>query len=309
MPMWKRRLPGQLRPLSGGISVSISCCGTRPPCSLQVEGFLLFLPARNSCSSWLCSMKHVALSYSVSGLFWAVQCHTAGAGPTVCELVNNILNGTTVSRKCGVTCWLSLLIPPPPDVTRFISGCFLSGAKWLEQVEKRCFEISVLGGKVSRSWGDSVRGLACWCQNTESSVNSQYLWGRCIICQKTFSCCFRWTRQISPQGIYVSCFQIDGFFTLCSQHLSFQGAGDAVTLGSKEKTCITESANVEKSESLTRWVRLHSVEGARVLEQAFRFSAFLHCASFLPQGPGWHISSVATLRAYVVSFVLAQGPK
>ena len=46
MPMWKRRLPGQLRPLSGDIIVSISCCGTRAPCSrsLQVAG-LLFLSA------------------------------------------------------------------------------------------------------------------------------------------------------------------------------------------------------------------------------------------------------------------------
>lgn len=38
-------------------------------------------------------------------------------------------------------------------------------------------------------------------------VNSQELWGRCVICQKTFMCCFESTRQISPQGICVSRFQ------------------------------------------------------------------------------------------------------
>lgn len=32
----------------------------------------------------------------------------------------------------------------------------------------------------------------------------------------------------------MSCFQIDGFFAIRSQHLFFQGAGGAVTMGSKE---------------------------------------------------------------------------
>lgn len=59
-----------------------------------------------SCSFWLRSMKRVAIRYSVTGLFWAVLCHTAGAELTVREPVNNILSSTGVPRKCGVTCWL-----------------------------------------------------------------------------------------------------------------------------------------------------------------------------------------------------------
>lgn len=78
------------------------------PCPLLSAGrrFSSFSFCTYSCSFWLQSMICVAIPYSVTGLFWAVPCHTAGAGPTVREPVNNILSSTGVSRKCGVICWL-----------------------------------------------------------------------------------------------------------------------------------------------------------------------------------------------------------
>lgn len=102
MPVWKRRLPGQLPPLSGGIFVSVSCCGTRAPCSLQVEGFLLFLsaltPVAFDCGAWN-MLRYVILLLGSSGQCRVTQ-QERGHEP-----VNNILSSTGLSRKCGVTCW------------------------------------------------------------------------------------------------------------------------------------------------------------------------------------------------------------
>lgn len=57
-------------------------------------------------------------------------------------------------------------------------------------------------------------------------------------------------------------------FAVCSQQLSFQGAGGGITMGNKQQNRIMESANAEKSEPLAHGIRLPPVEGMQVLEQS-----------------------------------------
>lgn len=61
--------------------------------------------------------------------------------------------------------------------------------------------------------------------------------------------CMNWT-NLFTRTLRVSL--SNGFFTVCSQHLSFQGAGGGVTMGSKGETCVIGRANAEKSELLAR---------------------------------------------------------
>lgn len=163
------------------------------------------------------------------------------------------------------------------------------------------------------TWRKGLQKLRRLCQGTCMLVPKY-----CVFCEftaavrkmynlsKAFSCYFGWTRQISPWGIYISRFQIGAFFAICSQHLSFQGAGGWRNHGQQGKDL--HNRERQCGEIWVACARIQVAFSWRCIGFGAGFSLlrFLRCAS---RGPGGHVGSVATPCMDVVSFALAQGPK
>lgn len=132
----------------------------------------------------------------------------------------------------------------------------LSGAKWLQQVDK--LRVS---GRDSRSWGDFVKGL-------------ELLPKLCVWCE--FLGAVKEGAQFVRKGFHVvldaadrsllqeyACLACKQMAPLCVQSaVVFARCQGGIT---KEQSCAVESANAEKSEPLAHGGRLPSVRGTQLL--------------------------------------------
>lgn len=186
------------------------------------------------------------VSYSVPGLFRAQWSHSRNRDGKKC-----LFTSTGVPWKCGITCWLLSVDPSSLDVT----GIFLvlSSAKWLQQVEEL---------RVSGTWREDLQGAEETLSRDLGVVAKTQCreWvpssceGRGVICQGRFSCCV----DEADKSLHQECVCLTNrwLWAVCRQQVSFQGARAGITTGSTEQSCVTESANAEKSELLAHPVRL-----------------------------------------------------